>query len=173
MQIRKPRAAMADRETRLVSGSTALHRLFSFQVRRFNLLYSRTSALVYSRDFGITLNEWRLLAELHDAPEPRVPFGRIAQQTGFDIGLASRTMNSLVGKGLAVRMVDANDARLREIRMTRKGRSLASRVLAMARSRNEQLLSPLKPAERAQLERVMESLIKGARALLEAQSARE
>ncbi len=173
MQIKRPRVAIAGGHGRKASGTPALHNLFSFQVRRFNLLYSRTSALVYTRDFGITLNEWRLLAGLHRAPEPQVRFGRIAQQTGFDVGLASRTIDSLVNKGLAVRLVDAIDARLREIRLTRKGRSLGARVLAVARNRNEQLLSRLNPTERAQLERIMESLIDEARAMLEAQSAPE
>mgnify|MGYP001562042158 CR=1 FL=1 len=173
MQTKKPRVARAGGAGREASGATALHNLFSFQVRRFNVLYSRTSALVYTREFGITLNEWRLLAELHDSPEPQMPFGRIVPQTGFDVGLASRTIDSLVNKELAVRLVDANDARLREIRLTRKGRLLGSRVLAVARSRNEKLLSRLSPAERAQLQRIMESLIDEARAMLEAQSAPE
>lgn len=173
MHTKRARTAKAGPNEQEASGASTLRNLFSFQVRRFNLLYSRTSALVYARDFGITLNEWRLLAELQDSPEPQVPFGRIAKQTGFDVGLASRTVGSLVDKGLAVRRVDINDARLREVRLTRKGRSLGSRVLAVARSRNEQLLSRLNPAERAQLQHVMESLIDEARDMLEAQSAPE
>lgn len=150
----------------------SLRQLFSFQLRRLNLLYSRASALIYGRDFGMTLNEWRLFAELHESGQPRVPFGHLTQQTGFDVGLASRIVDALVAKGLVVRLVDPRDARLREVSLTREGRAVGRRMLAIVQARNERLLSRLSPRERAALLRMMDALIDEAGAMLEEESAR-
>lgn len=156
----------------LPSGEDDLGELFSFQVRHFNVQYSRASALIYGADFGLTLNEWRALAELVAVGEPSMSMGRLVQETGFDYGLASRLIDALVNKKLVRRTVDPSDARSRMLTLTAKGRTLANEVLAVAQERHRRLMSELSPQDRATLHRLMNHLIERAGAMLEEEQAR-
>jgi len=144
----------------------ALRQLFSFQVRRFNVLYTRASALVYGRDFGLKLNEWRVLAAVMSHEEQPPSMGDLVQETGLDYGLASRLVGALVKKGLALREPRSHDARSRVVELTSEGRLLARRVLQVAAERNARLTKALAPEQLRALNAMMEALIQSAELML-------
>lgn len=140
--------------------------LFTLQVRRFNLLYTRASTIIFRRDFGLTLNEWRTLSIAWLFGEPGVTLGQLADEAGFDAGLASRLVAALVDKGLLTRTARVQDARFVDVRPTKRGDQLARRMFRLAEARNERLLSRLSPAARRSLSASMQLLIDEARAML-------
>ncbi len=150
----------ADRE------ETVLKSLFSFQVRRFNVLYTRASTLIYNSDFDLKLNEWRVLAAIMTYGNAALSLGRLAQEAGLDYGLASRLVGSLVQKKLVIRRPGADDARSRVLKVTSKGRRLASEVLDVACARNKNLTQDLSDEEVQMLNKVMNSLIQRAEIML-------
>ena len=93
-----------------------LARLFTLQVRRFNVLYTRASTIIFRRDYGLTLNEWRTLSAAWLLGNPGVTLTQLADEAGFDAGLASRLVASLVQKGLLTRVSQARDARFVDVR---------------------------------------------------------
>ncbi|MBV6307368.1 MarR family winged helix-turn-helix transcriptional regulator [Candidimonas humi] len=143
-----------------------LGELFSFQVRRFNVLYTRASTLVYGRDFGLKLNEWRVLAAVMSHGEHPPSMGDLVQETGLDYGLASRLVGALVERGLALREPSSHDARARAVELTVEGRLLARRVLQVAVDRNARLTAVLEPGQLRVLNTMMEALIHNAELML-------
>lgn len=143
-----------------------LARLFTLQVRRLNVLYTRASAIIFRRDYDLTLNEWRTLSAAWLFGDPGVTLTRLAEEAGFDAGLASRLVASLVDKGLLTRASRVQDARFLDVRPTARGDRLARRVFVLSEQRNERLLSRLSPAARQLLATAMDVLIDEARAML-------
>lgn len=152
--------------------ASVLRNLFSFQVRRFNVLYTRASALVYGRNFGLKLNEWRVLAAIVSCEKQPASMGDLVQETGLDYGLASRLVGALVKKGLAVREPSPHDARARAVEVTPEGRKLAGRVLRMAVERNARLTQGLASTQLRELNAMMETLIQSAELMLEDELSR-
>lgn len=148
-----------------------LARLFTLQVRRFNVLYTRASTIIFRRDYGLTLNEWRTLSAAWLLGNPGVTLTQLADEAGFDAGLASRLVASLVQKGLLTRVSQARDARFVDVRPTGRGNRLARRIFGLSVQRNERLLSRLEPGARDSLEASMHALIEEAQAMLGEASA--
>jgi MarR family transcriptional regulator, negative regulator of the multidrug operon emrRAB len=71
-----------------------------------------------------------------------------------------RLVDRLASAGLVERRVGA-DARAVAIHLTPPGRRLARRVLAAREAALEQVLAPLSPAQRHQLELLLEAMIEG------------
>lgn len=141
--------------------------LFTLQVRRFNVLYTRASTIIFRRDYGLTLNEWRALSAVWLFGEPGVSLTRLADEAGFDAGLASRLVGSLIDKELLTRAPQAQDARFVDVCPTERGDRLARRIFRLSGRRNERLLSRLSPAARDSLQASMHALIDEARAMLD------
>jgi DNA-binding MarR family transcriptional regulator len=149
-----------------------LARLFSLQVRRFNVLYTRASTVIFRRDFGLTLNEWRTLSAAWLLDRPAVTLSQVAAEAGFDAGLASRLVASLVRKGFLSRAGRAGDARYIDLRVTAAGERLARRVFRVSERRNDRLMARLAPRERKALAAAMDRLIDEARMMLNEETAR-
>lgn len=104
-----------------------------------------TASARYRREFGVGIIDWRIMALL--AIEPGIPASRICKVIGLDKAPVSRSVAFLASKGLAQVEADDGDARRRIISLSRHGRSLHDRILAVALERERQLLSCLDPAE--------------------------
>lgn len=110
---------------------------------------STSASAVYQRRFGINITTWRVLSQV--AIEPGVTASRICQVIGLDKGPVSRTLARMEDDGFVVSSPDPDDARRRHVSITREGRALHDRVLAVALAREARLLSCLDPAEREAL----------------------
>ncbi len=142
-----------------------LRSLVSFQLRQLTNMYTKGTASVYERKFGLTLNEWRLIALL------QVPgvlsLNRLAEQAQFDRGLTSRIVQSLEARGYLQRQADSSDGRGVLLSLTPKGKKLVAQVFPVALERNETLLSCLTSAERAGLLKMLGKLTAQARVMLD------
>jgi DNA-binding MarR family transcriptional regulator len=72
---------------------------------------------------------------------------RLAAQAGTDIKMTSAVLKTLEEKGLVEREVDPADTRARRLRVTRRGRRLAPRAIAVVEHVDAQFFSDLPPAD--------------------------
>jgi len=141
--------------------------LVSYRLGRVAHLASRGAALRYRREFGVSLMEWRIVALLGGfAP---MSLRDVAKEAGLDKGQASRAVSALHARGLVVRDVDSEDARLVSLGLTRAGKTLYRGLMRAAAERNDVLAAALTPAERASFDRALEKLARAAQALIRAE----
>ena len=126
-------------------------------------MLSRGAAARYSREFGVTLMEWRVIGSLAlDAP---LSLQQISHRFDLDKGQSSRTVAGLLERDLIHRSVNGDDRRSIELRLTPSGWRLYSRILLSARSRSERLLGCLDTAERKAFLRSFARLMAEARTI--------
>lgn len=79
--------------------------------------------------------------------------------TGIPKNSVSRAVNHLVHTGLIAARTDENDGRRAILALTAKGRKVYERILPRFRARQEAMLSVLDPAERSELNRLLNKLV--------------
>jgi DNA-binding MarR family transcriptional regulator len=142
-----------------------LSTLVSFRLRRLTNMYTKASASVYEREFGLTLNEWRVVSLLF-ASGP-MSMSRLAHQALFDRGLTSRVVGALIERGLIARKANPLDGRGVVIELSDKGRGVVDEVAPLAYDRNRQLLACLTNKEAEMLETILDKLTHQARVMLD------
>lgn len=144
--------------------------LASFLPYRFAVLthnISRSIASVYSSRFHISIQEWRIIANLGE----RQPLSanEIGSHVNLDKVQMSRALNKLIDKGLVLRTLDKLDKRKSSLKLSRKGSSLYKKIVPIALERERQLLTVLNREERAQLDTILGKLEQRVQKLYEPQ----
>jgi DNA-binding MarR family transcriptional regulator len=110
---------------------------------------------------GLTFTQMKVLLTLAgeqvDAGAP--PLKLVAEKLELSLAAASRAVDDLVRKGLAVRTEDEHDRRLRRLAATAAGRQLADRVLAARLEGLGNFAASLSEEERGALEPALELLL--------------
>lgn len=119
--------------------------LVSYQLQKATYYATRPAYQAYGAKFGVTGVEWRLLGNLFaDGP---MSVRRLSVETDIQISQASRTVASLVERGLVQSASDRADGRSVQLSLTAEGRALYRKLFAEARRWNEALLAALTPEE--------------------------
>lgn len=130
--------------------------LDNFLPYRLALLSEQVSqcvALVYRERFGLSRDEWRVLAALADGRT--VKTGTVIQTTALDKMQVSRAVKSLQDRGCLERLPDPEDGRGWLLRLTPAGRSLVQKITPIVRAREAFLLEVLSGEEREVLNRAI------------------
>src|SRR5690625_4951914 len=98
-----------------------LNNPFSYQMRPLQLLYTRASSPIYTKRFVLNNPETRMIAEMLPRYEESMPLSSLIVEARIDSAVATRTVDSLVAKGLVVRRVHEHDALIREVAFTERG----------------------------------------------------
>ncbi|WP_435100717.1 MarR family winged helix-turn-helix transcriptional regulator [Arhodomonas sp. AD133] len=117
---------------------------------------SRSLANTYQARFGISIPEWRILANL--AREEPLSAGELSERTNMDKPRVSRALQRMVRSQLIRRETDANDQRVAVIRMSDRGRALYEQIAPLALDWEQELLSGLTDDERRDLNRLLDRL---------------
>jgi len=118
---------------------------------------SRALSAVYGERFGLSIPEWRVLANLgHAGP---LYAGELAERSSMDKPKVTRALQRLETGGLVQRAVDAQDRRQVRLTLTRRGRGLFRDIAVLALEWEAQFLSPLSEAERKTLDRALTKLM--------------
>ena len=130
--------------------------LRQFLPYRLNDLAERVSrglAQSYSRDFDLTVAEWRVLATLaeHGAGQAR----QVARWTNLDKVRVSRAVSRLAERGLLRRRRNETDLRTADLSLTCAGEDLVATIAPRALAWEARLLDGLPPGEREALERAL------------------
>lgn len=118
------------------ASSAALHfHLADFLPYRLSVTTNRISrafARHYQDEFGLSIPEWRVLAILGNyAP---ISSNEICDRTAMDKAKVSRAVSQLIANGLVQRETHANDQRLLELSLTRKGRNVYAAIVPRAQA---------------------------------------
>lgn len=131
----------------------------SDRLHRTARLGDRESGAAYEAECGLSLGEARCLAAIGSfAPLSLVDLARSANQ---DKGHASRSVRSLVERGLVRKSSSASDGRGVVLALTRKGRGLFARTMALIARCDEELFEVLEAAERKTLGRLLDRVCDG------------
>lgn len=124
---------------------------------------SQCIALVYRERFGLSRDEWRVLAAL--AGRGTVRTAEVIEATTLEKMQVSRAVSSLQERGCVERLPDPQDGRGWLIRVTPAGRSLFQKIAPMVRAREAFLLEALSPQEHQVLDSAIDRLAEQARLL--------
>ncbi len=140
-----------------------LDRFFPYRLARLADAVSRAITPVYSQRFGLSRDEWRVLAAL--AERKAVRTADLIAQTTLDKMQVSRALARMESAGLIERESDPGDARARIVRSTAAARALYRKIVPMAQARENYLLEALSADERALLDATLDTLLEQARQL--------
>jgi len=82
----------------------------------------------------------------------------LRERLGLDSGFLSRLLRTLEGKGLAQTEPDAQDRRVRRVRLTRSGRTELRRLDALSDRLAQSMIAPLTPAQGERLVAAMDEV---------------
>lgn len=139
--------------------------VITFRLNRLVSIGERAGQQWSERLFGLSLNEWRLLALVKARAPCRA--GDVADLLAMDKSQTSRVIKSLLKKELIRNMPDPNDGRAVALRPTQKGAALYKEVFDEVMRSNERILAPLNAQEVEDLHRTLKKLIDHAQDLLE------
>ncbi len=133
---------------------------------RLSVLSSRVSRAIarrYSKAFGLSVPEWRVIAVL--GRQPGLTAKDIAEATEMDKVAVSRAVARLVAAQRVACETDPADARRQLLRLTPLGEKVRARIAPMALAEERKLLAALSPNERVQLDALIGRLLGAAQRL--------
>lgn len=126
---------------------------------RLSALTNRISAAIarqYSRQFGLTPAEWRVMAALGNTPG--LSSSEVAVRTAMDKVQVSRAVAGLVAAGRVNRATDTSDSRVIRLTLSASGRTIYRKIVPNALQIEAMLVETLNNAERNQLHRILKKL---------------
>jgi len=115
---------------------------------------SQRIARVYAEQYGLSTQEWRLIAVLgEDGDRTQL---ELVKRTRMEKVPVSRAARSLEERGLVRRTTSESDARSRRLSLTAAGRRIYEHVAPAALKAETEVLADLEPSERAVLRSLLE-----------------
>ncbi len=108
---------------------------------------------------GLTFIQMKALVVLETAVGDVSTVTGLSESLGVSPASASRAVNGLVKKGLASRIEDAEDRRVRRLTLTAKGNELADRIISARMAGLEEFAASLTLTERKRLDSALEVLL--------------
>ncbi|MFM2119965.1 MAG: hypothetical protein RL722_1433 [Pseudomonadota bacterium] len=140
-----------------------LQNFLPYRIAVLSEAVSQSVAQVYRERFGLSRDEWRVLAAL--AEGGAVPTGEVIRSTTLEKMPVSRAVSRLQAAGHVERLPDPDDGRGWLLRLTPAGRSLYLKIVPMVQAREAFLLEALSAEEQAVLNQAISRLTDQARRL--------
>jgi len=123
--------------------------------------YDRGSLLRVIEESGLTLTQSKVLLELGGLGPCAEAWqvGDLAELFGVSVPSMSRAVEALVREGLATRLEDPDDRRVRQIGITPKGRELVEKLTAVRQSGMNSFAATLTATQRRRLDAAVDSLM--------------
>jgi DNA-binding MarR family transcriptional regulator len=141
-----------------------LNSFFPYRVARLAEAVSQSVAQVYRERFGLSRDEWRVLAALAGAAW--VKTNQVIESSTLEKMQVSRAVTRMERDDLLQRKPDPEDGRGWLLRLTPKGRALYEKIVPMVQARENFLLEALDPADRAALDRAISAVQERAQQLV-------
>lgn len=133
-----------------------LARFLPYRLAVLTHTVSQSIAVIYSHRFGISIQEWRIIANLREY-QP-LSAKEIGQHVDLDKVQVSRALSKLIDKRLVLRTTDSRDKRKSSLRLSVQGVALYNKIVPIALQREAQLLSVLDQREYLQLQQILDKL---------------
>lgn len=140
-----------------------LQDFFPYRLAVLAEVVSQSLAQVYRERFGLTRDEWRVLAALADCGT--VKTARVIEHTTLEKMQVSRAVQRLEEAGLVERKPDPDDGRGWMVGLTGSGRALYRKIVPVVEAREAFLLDALEPTERQLLDAALAKILARARLL--------
>lgn len=113
-------------------------------------------AKAYETRFGLTIPQWRLLAVLNE----HAPLSQqdLVNRTLMDKVNVSRTVSSLITRGLVTKKSQDNDKRFQSLKLTKEGQSVVDEIIPVAKELENSLLGTFSKEEILSLDGLLRAL---------------
>jgi DNA-binding MarR family transcriptional regulator len=128
---------------------------------RHLFLYDRGNQLRVMEDSGLSMTQCKALLELGGLGQAAETWqvGDLAEVFGVSGPSMSRAVDALVKEGLATRVEDLVDRRVRQVRITAKGKELVDTLVTVRQTGMQVFASTLSAAQRRKLDAAVDSLM--------------
>ena len=128
---------------------------------RHLFLYDRGNQLRVIEDSGLSMTQCKALLELGGLGQEAETWqvGDLAEVFGVSVPSMSRAVDGLVKKGLATRVEDPDDRRVRQVKITASGQDLVETLVAVRQAGIEVFAATLSAAQRRKLDAAVDSLM--------------
>jgi len=128
---------------------------------RHVFLYDRGNQLRVIEESGLSMTQCKVLLELGGLGQTAEAWqvGDLAEVFGVSLPSMSRAVDALVKQKLATRVEDPEDRRVRQVRITAKGKDLVETLVAVRKSGIEAFAATLSAAQRRKLDAAVEALM--------------
>jgi len=128
---------------------------------RHIFLYDRGNQLRVMEDSGLSMTQCKALLELGGLGQAAETWqvGDLAEVFGVSVPSMSRAVDALVKEGLATRVEDPADRRVRQVRITAKGKELVDTLVTVRQTGMQVFTSTLDAAQRRKLDAAVDSLM--------------
>jgi DNA-binding MarR family transcriptional regulator len=128
---------------------------------RHLFLYDRGNQLRVVEDSGLSMTQCKALLELGGLGQEEETWqvGDLAEVFGVSVPSMSRAIDGLVKKGLATRVEDPDDRRVRQVKITAAGKDLVETLVAVRQTGIESFAATLSAAQRRKLDAAVDSLM--------------
>jgi len=134
-----------DPKLKLSVQNQPLHQFLTYRLSRVQAKLNAQASALLSRDAGLTLSKWRILALAGAAGQTRL--SELARIAALDKGLLSRNLKIMVEDGLVNSKQDDIDHRVQHLSLTPIGQSLFDETLPKMSARQSKLRENLSPQE--------------------------
>lgn len=133
--------------------------LESYLPYKLSVTSNKVSALIakaYEAKFGLSIPQWRLLAVLNqESPLSQL---ELVNRTFMDKVMVSRTVSSLIARGLIERKTQKADKRLQALSLTKDGQVVVDEIIPIAKELEAKILAPFSKEEILSLEGLLDAL---------------
>lgn len=128
---------------------------------RHLFLYDRGRQLRVLEDSGLSMTQCKVLLELGGLGQTAETWqvSDLAEVFGVSVPSMSRAVDGLVKSGLATRVEDPEDRRVRRVRITAAGKDLVETLVAVRQSGIESFAATLNATQRRRLDAAVDSLM--------------
>lgn len=140
-------------------GAEPALRLPSYLPYRLSVVSNKASSLIaraYQARFGLTIQEWRIIAVL--GAGQALTAQAVCEATAMDKVTVSRAIRRLDQRGLVGRRPNPSDKRASDVTLTADGEAIYAEVAPLALSYETAMVEDLAPHERDQLMGLLEKL---------------
>ncbi len=128
---------------------------------RHLFLYDRGNQLRVLEETGLSMTQCKALLELGGLGRATEPWqlSDLAEHFGASMPSMSRAVDALVKEGLATRVEDPDDRRVRRVQITAKGKELVDTLVTVRQAGVEAFAATLNAAQRRKLDAAVDSLM--------------
>lgn len=142
--------------------SADLPEFFTIWLDEINFLVKRSASEDYEIRFGVRLNELRILRVIYR--KPGISQKELLEKLWFEKTATSRLVSALAKRGLVLRSICNDDARVTNMNLSTKGKKLVEEAAAFGEGEARSfLLSALSEEEAGAFEKHIQALLRQAR----------
>ena len=135
-----------------------LDNFLPYRLSVLNNLVSRALAEQYQARFGLSIPEWRVMANLGRAAP--LSANEVAERTSMDKVKVSRAIARMHTAGLVKRETDPRDNRMNRLQLSARGKRIYDKIAPMALAWEREFLSVLSETEIAAFDKILGKLDK-------------